>query len=322
MSKLSVIIPVYNTEDYLSECLDSFLCEKTDAEIILVESFSSDRSGQICDEYAENHENVSVIHEKCPVGIARNIGLTRAGGKYVYFADSDDVIVPDALEKMIQIADLHHLDLLRFGAENFADSPEFDEEVVAHRGHYIPKTEDESTYSGVEALKDSLIKGEYTSAPWAYLFRRSFLMEHPHPYPDLKVHEDTCTIPYIWLDAERVRRVKDIVYMRRMRPGSLSHDKVLKRSVMIYAGEFERLLKHYTYAPGESEREVIVLLLKRLLMHALLVSLRMKEEDAQVTERLRQLKEAVYGFPFADSMINWIEQPEVLSDGEGGVYFL
>lgn len=323
MSRLSVIIPIYNTEAYIEECLDSFLADITDAQIILVESFSTDRSGQICDEYAQKYENISVIHEKCPVGIARNIGLTKAVGEYVYFADSDDVILPGALDKMMQIADADRLDLLRFGAENFADSPEYEEEVESQRGHYIPKTGDETFLTGPEALRDSLLNGEYTSAPWAYLFRRSFLLSHPHPYPDLKVHEDTCTIPYIWLDAGRVRRVKDVVYMRRMRPGSLSHDKVLKRSVMIYADEFERLRKKYDDDSSDELRtEVIELLMKRVLMHALLVSMQMKEEDGEVTDRLMHLKEKIHGFPFAVSMIKWIENPEMIKDGEAGVFFL
>ena len=323
MRKLSVIIPVYNTEDYLKECLDSFLNEEMDAEIILVESFSSDQSGQICDDYAERYENVQVIHEKCPVGIARNIGLARACGEFIYFADSDDVIVPGALQRMMQIATVHNLDFLRFGAENFADSPLFEEEVQAQRGHFVPKTEDESTHTGTEALKDSLLKGEYTSAPWAYLFRRSFLTAHPHPYPDLKVHEDTCTIPYIWLDAERVRRVKEVVYMRRMRPGSLSHDKVLKRSVVIYADEFERLWGHYNDDSADNlRREVITLLMKRVLLHALLVSMQMEEEDEEVKQRFTELKECISSFPFAEIMVKWIEHPDALKDGEAGVFFL
>ena len=323
MKKLSVIIPVYNTEQYLKECLDSFLKEDLDAEIILVESFSDDDSGRICDEYAYEYENVIVIHEKCPVGIARNIGLTKADGEYVYYADSDDVIVPGTLGKMIKIADEERLDMLRFGAENYADSPEYEDEVEAQRGHYIPKSQDDIVLSGVEALKDSLVKGEYTSAPWAYLFRRTFLLENPHPYPDIKVHEDTCTIPYIWLDAKRVKRFKDIVYMRRMRPGSLSHDKVLKRSVMIYADEFERLRKYYdTKAYDEETREVILLLMKRVLMHALLVFMQMSGEDEEVKQRLLQLKECTEKFPPAADMGKWIENPALLNDGEAGVYFL
>ncbi len=215
------------------------------------------------------------------------------------------------------------VDFLRFGAENYADSPEFEEEVEAHRGQYIPKTEDEVVLSGVEALKDSLLKGEYTSAPWAYLFRRTFLIEHPHPYPDLKVHEDTCTIPYIWLDAGRIKRVKDVVYMRRMRPGSLSHDKALKRSVMIYADEFERLLHYYdTVSFDEQKKEAIILLMKRVLMHTLLVSMKISEEDSDVKFRLLQLKECTESFAPTAAMGAWIENPEVLRDGEAGVYFL
>ena len=89
---VSVIIPVYNVEKYLEECIDSVLNQTCqNIEIILVDDGSTDSSGQICDKYAENNKHICVIHQKNGgLSDARNAGFLRAGGEYVYFLDSDD----------------------------------------------------------------------------------------------------------------------------------------------------------------------------------------------------------------------------------------
>lgn len=97
----SIIIPVYNVEKYLNECVDSVLNQKNvDYEIILVDDGSTDNSGQICDEYLKKHSNVSVIH-KVNGGLsdARNAGLESAEGDYILFVDSDDKIEENSLSK-------------------------------------------------------------------------------------------------------------------------------------------------------------------------------------------------------------------------------
>jgi len=96
----SVVIPVYNVKDYLSECIDSALAQTYgDCEIILVDDGSSDGSGQICDRYSEQHSNIRVVHkENAGQSSARNIGVDMVKGQYFIFVDSDDYIAPDTLE--------------------------------------------------------------------------------------------------------------------------------------------------------------------------------------------------------------------------------
>ncbi|MCD7777450.1 MAG: glycosyltransferase family 2 protein [Clostridiales bacterium] len=102
MPKFSVIVPIYNVEQYLHRCIDS-LIEQTlkDIEIILVDDGSPDNSPQICDEYAAKDERIKVIHKKNGgVSAARNDGLSIAKGEWVLFCDSDDWMEPEACEKM------------------------------------------------------------------------------------------------------------------------------------------------------------------------------------------------------------------------------
>ena len=102
MPKISIIVPVYNTEKYLRPCLDSILAQKfTDWETILVDDGSKDQSGQICDEYVNKAPRFTVIHnENHGVSVTRNIGIKNANAEWLYFIDADDELLPDALENL------------------------------------------------------------------------------------------------------------------------------------------------------------------------------------------------------------------------------
>ena len=120
MPKVSIIVPVYNAEKYLQECVESVLCQTlSDIELILVDDGSTDSSPTLCDQYAAQDRRVKVIHK--PNGraaSARNAGLRAASGEYVAFVDADDWISPDMYEKMLQTnADVTLCDYVRFQGE-------------------------------------------------------------------------------------------------------------------------------------------------------------------------------------------------------------
>lgn len=100
---LSIIIPVFNTERYLSVCLDSILSQGfTGFEVLLVDDGSRDNSGSICDAYAAKDSRIRVFHkENGGVSSARNLGLEHAAGEWVYFVDSDDELLPDGLQTLV-----------------------------------------------------------------------------------------------------------------------------------------------------------------------------------------------------------------------------
>lgn len=104
MPEVSIIIPVYNVEKYLLRCLESVKNQKfINIEVILVDDGSTDKSGNICDEFCKSNDRFSVIHKKnAGLGYARNTGLDYASGKYVLFIDSDDYIEANMIENMMQ----------------------------------------------------------------------------------------------------------------------------------------------------------------------------------------------------------------------------
>lgn len=109
MPTISVIVPVYNTEEYLCRCVDSILAQTfTDFELLLVDDGSTDASGAICDEYAEKDSRVRVFHqENKGVSAARNAGLQEAAGQYVMFCDGDDYVAGEWAETLLSEAELN-----------------------------------------------------------------------------------------------------------------------------------------------------------------------------------------------------------------------
>lgn len=108
MSKISVIVPVYNVENYIEKCIESILSQTyTDFELLLINDGSSDKSGSICDTYANKDERIRVFHKKNEgVSIARNFGIKHSLGEWVCFVDSDDWVENLYLEKFVENKEL------------------------------------------------------------------------------------------------------------------------------------------------------------------------------------------------------------------------
>ena len=103
---VSIIVPIYNAENYIRRCIDSILNQEfTDFELILADDGSKDASGAICDEYAKKDPRIHVIHKKnTGVSDTRNLAIAQAKGTYLQFLDSDDWITPDATKLLVRAA--------------------------------------------------------------------------------------------------------------------------------------------------------------------------------------------------------------------------
>lgn len=126
MSKISVIIPVHNTQEYLPICMESILGQTmSDIEVILVENASTDNSLELCHKYASSDSRVKVIHSDVgDLSSARNLGLELATSEYVSFIDSDDTLQPDTYETLYGFAKPNDLDLVYFNhVQIFDDRP-------------------------------------------------------------------------------------------------------------------------------------------------------------------------------------------------------
>ena len=125
---ISLIVPVYNVERYLRECLDSLLLQTyKDIEVIMVDDGSTDSSGKICDEYSEKYQNFFVYHkENAGLGMARNTGLEHMNGQYVTFIDSDDYLDPECIEFLYKAIDEKKVDMCKGGFRRITDHKQID----------------------------------------------------------------------------------------------------------------------------------------------------------------------------------------------------
>ena len=206
--KLSVIIPVYNVELYIRECLDSVAnqknVQKEEYEIIVINDGSPDSSIEIINNFSWGDVNHIIITQNNQgLSSARNKGLQYASGEYVWFIDSDDFIALDAFSKILSKAD--GCDIINIGYQEYKD---------ARFGNiYI---EEESEGSG----NDFLIKGISMPAQF-HVFKRDFLSAQELSFYEGIYHEDTEFTPRAFFLAERVGVLPDILYYYRIREGSI-----------------------------------------------------------------------------------------------------
>ena len=117
MAEISVIVPVYNVDNYIEQCVESVVNQKySDFELLLIDDGSKDRSGKICDRYAENDARIKVVHQQNKgVSVARNVGVALSTGKYITFLDSDDWLDQDFLETAVNLISTANADILVYG---------------------------------------------------------------------------------------------------------------------------------------------------------------------------------------------------------------
>lgn len=215
---VSVVVPVYNVEAYLRECVDSVLAQTIqDLEIILVDDGATDGSGRMCDAYAARDPRIRVIHQaNGGLSAARNTGLDAAKGKYVYFLDSDDCIVPHAMEALRDLAEKEWADVVFFDASVFFTDCEPDPKVYSYeRGRaYSPK-------NGRQMLLELLDTDEYRTAVPLMLLRRAYMTRHGLRFRDGLLHEDELFTFYVYHADGRIAHCHEQLYARRMRPASI-----------------------------------------------------------------------------------------------------
>lgn len=179
--KISVIIPVYNVEPFLTACLDSVLAQThRDLEVILINDGSTDASGGICDRYAAEDHRIRVIHqENGGVSKARNRGLELATGELISFIDSDDTLEPEMYELLVRCMEEYHADISHCGYKHLVR----DEIRLVHDTRQIrPQTREEALSCFVSGVL-------FGGGLWNKLFRRN-LLEGLSFREDLKNNED------------------------------------------------------------------------------------------------------------------------------------
>lgn len=236
---ISVIVPVYNVEKYLSECIDSVLSQTYDNyEIILVDDGSTDNSGKICDEYAEKHDKITVIHkENSGPSKTRNVGLEISKGEYIYFLDSDDYLVSDAFDKLIKTAKKENADVVFFDAHSFADP----EDAFDVKQGYLRKN-DYKTDVGYSVLTELNKNKDFHCAIYLLLIRKSFLLKNEISFLKTAFCSEDMLFTYqLFCVAQRVAQCHEVLYYRRYRKSSIVTSKKTARHYLSCKAVYEEI---------------------------------------------------------------------------------
>ena len=231
---LSVVVPVYNVENYLPKCLDSLLATEgiDSAEIILIDDGSTDKSGQIADEYSSKHPNIRVIHkENEGPSAARNLGIKEASGRYISFCDSDDEVVPDLYKRIVKMSLDAEYDMIVWDSDLLIET----EKSLANRNKsYFSHgglEKKEKVYTGKEFL-ETLLKnsGDFVATVWLGAYRKSFLVDNKIFFEKGLIHEDELWVPKAFINAQSVLYIPEDIYLYRARKGSIMNPDTKDRS--------------------------------------------------------------------------------------------
>lgn len=317
MVKVSVILPVYNEEQYLKQCLDS-ICGQTykEVEIICVDDGSTDSSPQVLKDYARKDSRIKVItQENRFAGAARNKGMELASGKYLSFLDADDYYAPDMIEKMVQKAEENRADIVicryeqLLAEEGETKQPDWDFEEL-----FLMQKE-------VFAGRDLNCAGIFQiTKGWAWdkLFSTDFVKRCGYKYSEFRSSEDGFFVYMLMARAERISYMDDAFAVHRINnAGSLSNTKEKNwlNGFKMWSMIAEELKKQKLY--GVYERSFVNELVYFLLWY--LESMRTFEAFQNCYQYIQLVIEPEFGllsyeeeFFFQSELLEWYKEVAAL----------
>lgn len=247
---VSIIVPVYQVKEYISECVESLLAQTyTNLEILLVDDGSTDGSGEICDEYAAKNSRVRVVHQgNQGLSAARNTGIEIAKGEYLAFVDSDDVVMPAFIETLYELLGKYQADIaacafIKCPTENLgrvknklssmeAGSGEYDSADNRLMARCRRAEREELCMTSEQMLRQWHGKyKKWETIAWNKLYRRQIfggIREVPSVrFPAGRRHEDVLTSHLFTANAGRVAITATPLYLYRERPGSITDRRVM-----------------------------------------------------------------------------------------------
>ena len=248
--RLSVIIPVYNVKLYLRQCVDSVLAQTyQDLQVILVNDGSTDSSGILCDQLAQQDSRIQVVHKQNGgLSDARNAGLKVATGDYVAFLDSDDVyLLSDGLAQLMALAQAEQPDVLLFQA------------VDVYPNHQsVRKAYDEdymATHTGTEVFAQLVRTQSFNMSACFQLIRRELLEQNQLYFEEGLLSEDVDWSLRLWRHVSKVRAINLPLYGYQHREGSISTTYTI-RNLRSYEHIFAKFVQLYKERVVEAAAEL------------------------------------------------------------------
>lgn len=243
MYEISVIIPFYKSEKYIGDCLKSIIYSKIfeKCEVILIDDGSPDASGKIVKGISNKYNNIRVYHyDNCGLSAARNRGLEKASGKYVFFIDSDDFMKRDYLSELYLTAEKTQSDIIFAGFSEVKENGDFVRQVE-RRILRLNKV-----MSGYSFLNLRMDYGDWCNQVWCALYRKDFLVRNDLLFDtQIKLYEDILFTNKCLILAERVYAIPTYGYMYRFHQDSMVHGNVSEQDIVSGLAVLKKLIEFY-----------------------------------------------------------------------------
>ena len=224
---VSIIIPVYNVEQYVSKCIESVVNQTyKNIEVFLLDDGSTDKSGEICDLYAQKDSRIKVIHKKnSGVSDTRNLGIAKAEGKYIYFIDSDDYIDSNMIEELINNVGVDHI--IKSSRRVIKGNKE---KEISFEGEYSP-----------EQFIKQVVSGNVGGHCWGYLLNKNLIKDVLFD-KETYCMEDTIFIIECILKAKKIKCIGDSFYNHVINPNGITcSDKNIEKNIINYDYSINRI---------------------------------------------------------------------------------
>lgn len=291
-ARVSVVIPVYNVERFLNECVDSVLNQTySDFEIILVDDGSTDGSGKLCDDYLSVDNRIKVIHrENGGLSAARNTGMDAATGDYIYFLDSDDYIEYVTFEHLVHTAKTDDADIVFFDGYVFYTDCEDDGNTYGYtrKKHY-------QTDTGKTVLEELLINEEYRTAVPLTFYKAQYLQKSNICFYEGILHEDELFTFQTFNANGIVAHCHEELYARRIRPASIMTASSNERRFTSMLAIYNELAEMYRTkrAEGYAADMYLIRTAKAVIARYKLLS---DEQQVQFADSYKEFKKSVMSF--------------------------
>ncbi|MFA9500035.1 glycosyltransferase [Mannheimia sp. E30BD] len=262
--KLSIVIPVYNVEKYLCACLSSILRQNlTDCEVIIINDGSTDNSAIIAEKFCSEYQNFHLYYkENGGLSSARNFGLEKAIGEYIYFLDSDDYLEDDALSIIIDEMEKYDLDGIAF-----------DFRKVTEQGKVINK---KNYYQDIGIVSGNEFLDTFTciSNVWSYLYKKDILIKNQLNFLEGIYHEDELFTPQAISYCKRFKFINVIAYNYLQRSGSIMttinkeqelkkfNSKIIVLEKLMEFSKVQKKIQSIDYHPVDKKIEDLVISLR------------------------------------------------------------
>ncbi|MGV8984107.1 glycosyltransferase [Clostridium sp.] len=286
--KVSIIVPVYNTEKYLDKCLHSLVNQTLDLiEIIIVNDGSTDKSQVIIDDYMNKYPDRVKVYIKSNGGLseARNFGIEKAIGEYIGFVDSDDYVNINMFKSLYEAAILKNADIVECDYKNFYYKQE---EIV----FFEPDNKTNKKYRDITINENKSIIDEITDMAWNKIYRKKLFSEFTIRYPKGLWHEDYATTPILISKADKYVQTYDVGYYYLQRENSITHC-VSSKSLDVISG-FNYMINEMKRLGSYNDFEVeLYQKYKGLLVKIMFIIINLRKQDHRII-KFRNIVDSMY----------------------------